>query len=179
MKMSEPEVAIRLAIHLISSGRAASTVSVAIDGAQVKIGQVVNFELVAFLHSLGWTSQTPSDRWQGTYRSEHHANAISVHSRSGFGDVVADLVDGSTLLVEAKKGPLGKSKSSQEYPLMREAIGQLMTLESVPPRSILAVAVPHGDRFVALAERWRNAPMILQSKIKILTVSSNGDVSGW
>ncbi len=179
MKMSEPEVAVRLAIHLIASGRAASTVSVAIDGAQVKIGSAVQFDLAAFLHSLGRIQLTPSERWQGTYRSEHHSHAIFVHSRSGLGDVVAELTDGSTLLVEAKKGPLGRSKSSEEYPLMREALGQLMTLESVPPRSILAIAVPHGDRFLELAVRWRKSPMVVRSRIRILTVSPNGDVTGW
>jgi len=53
--------------------------------------------------------------------------------------------------VESKKGPLIRSKSLQDYPLIREAIGQLMTVEHADSLDLLAVAVPSYEKFNALA----------------------------
>ena len=50
---------------------------------------------------------------------------IIITSEAGIGDVNVQLLDGKKLYVESKKGK--ENKSGQEYPLMREAIGQLMT----------------------------------------------------
>ncbi len=70
------------------------------------------------------------------------------------------------------------SKSSAEYKLLREALGQLLTLEVVPANGVLAVAVPHGGRFVKLAERWRRSPLVARLGILIVTVSPEGMVYG-
>jgi hypothetical protein len=177
--MSEAEVSLRLALYLIANRRVVSDVAVAIDGAQVKVRETQHFDVVGFLRTAGWVISDASGKWQGTYRHSHFREAIVVHSRPGSGDVTATLVSGEALIVEAKKGPLGKSKSSSEYPLLREALGQLLTLAEVPERTVLAVAVPHGTRFAELATRWRNAPLVKRAGIGILTVSPQGEVSGW
>ncbi len=179
-QMSEAEVSLRLAIHLVISGQADSDVAVALDGAQVKIGQKQHFDVPGFLSSLGWMRKPTEDatRWQGTYCNSSATQNIVVHSQSGRGDVTATLASGESLVVEAKKGTIFRCKSSSEYRLLREALGQLLTLEAVPENSVLAVAVPHGERFVALAERWRQAPLVRRSGIRILTVSQTGDVFG-
>ena len=177
--MSEAEVSLRLAVHLTMSGRVKSDVAVALDGAQVNIGQTQHFDVPGFLSSLGWLPQQNSIRWQGTYSNPSAAQNITVHSQSGRGDVTATLTSGEPLVVEAKKGTLFKCKSSSEYPLLREALGQLLTLQTVPEDAVLAVAVPHGERFIALAGRWREAPLVKRSGIRILTVSQTGEVDGW
>ena len=64
-------------------------------------------------------------------------------------------------------------------PLLREALGQLLTLETVPENAVLAVAVPHGERFIKLAARWREAPLVKRSGIRLLTVAQTGEVAGW
>jgi hypothetical protein len=176
--MSEPEVSLRLAIHLISEDLTASDVVVSIDGAHAKTGNTIHFDVKAFLASLGWHLDVHSEKWQGKYGRAANEPSILIHSQSGQGDVVAELKDGRRLLVECKKGPLVRSPSSSEYPLMREALGQVFTLAVVPPNALLAVAVPHGERFVELAVRWREAPLIRQAGIRILTVSQSGAVSG-
>lgn len=61
---------------------------------------------------------------------------------------------------------------------MREALGQLLTLEQVPENVVLAIAVPHGDRFIKLAERWRKAPLIVRCGILIVTVACDGSGHG-
>ena len=88
------------------------------------------------------------------------------------------LLTGNGLHVECKKGPLGKSKSSQEYPLLREALGQLLTINEYDENDRLAVAVPNSPKFKELTSSWRNAPLIHKLHLGFLLVSRNGDVEG-
>ncbi len=89
------------------------------------------------------------------------------------------MVSGNTLRVESKKGTLFRSKSSQEYPLMREAMGQLMTISEVGESDILAIAVPRSIKFTELASRWRSAPLIKRIGIKIILVDREGGIDGF
>jgi hypothetical protein len=177
-KMPEAEVSLRLAFYLIQRGLAASDVQVAIDGAQVKTSNTIHFAISEFLHEYEWVKSATDDVWQGTYAHKACRQRIRIHSNSGRGDVVADLIDGRTLRVECKKGPLVRSKSSQEYPLLREALGQLLTMDSVGERDLLAVAVPSSVKFEELARRWRQADLIRRFGICLLTVNRDDEVSG-
>ena len=114
-RMPEAEVTLRLAMALIRGGHAASDVVTAIDGAQVKTGNTIHFPITTFLNERGWFSSDESGRWQSTYRNETFSQAIVIHSSAGEGDLVAELMTGRVLRVESKKGPLARSKSSQEY----------------------------------------------------------------
>lgn len=176
--MAEAEVSLLLALHLIRSGLAQADVSVALDGAQIRVGHQKHFDVPAFLSRHGWLLSVPGERWQGRYLAAGAAHAIEVHSSPGLGDVTTTLAGHRPLIVEAKKGSLSPSKSSAEYKLMREALGQLLTLDEVPANAVLAVAVPHGERFVKLADRWRQAPLIVRTGIRILTVDPDGGVHG-
>jgi hypothetical protein len=177
-KMPEAEVSLRLAFFLIEKGHAVSDVKVAIDGAQIRTKKRVHFPIVDFLASQGWNRIEIDDDWRGTYSHPRWEQRIGIHSRPGEGDVVAELRSGAILRVECKKGPLKRSKSSQEYPLIREAVGQLMTAEQVGDKDIVAVAVPSSEKFNELAERWRKAPLIRKCGIRILTVDPENGENG-
>lgn len=177
-KMPEAEVSLRLAFHLIERGLVASDVQVAIDGAQVKTTNTIHFGIAEFLRDLQWLKLAADEIWQGIYAHARHQHKVVIHSTPGRGDVVAELIDGRTLRAECKKGPLVRSKSSQEYPLLREAMGQLLTIESVGERDLLAVAVPNSPKFEELARRWRKAPLVSRFGICILTVGRDNQVSG-
>lgn len=176
--MPEAEVTLRLAMALIENKSVTSDVVVAIDGAQVKTGNRVHFPIVEFLEAHGWTSPNAEKKWQCTYRNSSFMHTIIVHSSSGEGDLVTTLLSGKVLRVESKKGPLVRSKSSQEYPLIREAIGQLMTVEHASSNDILAVAVPESEKFTALAQQWRNRPLLVGAGIQIATVGRDNKISG-
>jgi hypothetical protein len=90
----------------------------------------------------------------------------------------AALDAGRLLRVECKKGPLSQSRSLVEYPLIREALGQLLTIDEVSESDVLAVAVPFSPRFERLAERWRAAPLIARFGLPIATVDREGNVTG-
>lgn len=177
-KMPEAEVTLRLAISLIEDGKTTEPVSVAIDGAQVRTGRTVHFPIVEFLNSMGWHGSNQNDRWQCTYAKTGYSATINVHSSSGEGDLVAALANGQRLRVESKKGPLSRSKSSPEYPLIREAIGQLMTIEKADSSDILAVVVPSSPKFESLASQWRERPLMKSARIRIATIDRQNVIRG-
>ena len=174
--MAEAEVSVRLAEYLANPTRSTGIIEVAIDGAQVKVKNKVIFPLAEFLADSGW-SITNANKWRGIYEKPGF-NKIVIHSTPGKGDVVAPLKSGETLRVESKKGPLTRSKSSKEYPLVREALGQLLTMDEVSDRDILAIAVPWTQKFSELASRWRHAPLISRFGIKLILVHRSGEVEG-
>lgn len=179
-RMPEAEVSVRLAFWLIQNQMAAGDIDVAIDGAQVKVSDTIHFDLSGFLQRSGWRkSNIDNNKWQDIYQHADHPSKIRIHSSPGKGDVVAPLRSGHTLRVECKKGPTVRSKSSAEYPLIREALGQLLTIREIGDNDILAVAVPFSPKFEELATRWREAPLIRKFGIKILTVDRSGGVAGF
>jgi len=176
-KMTEAEVSIRLALHLSRADLVRGDIRVAIDGAQVRTADAIHFRIREFLDTEGCKGES-LDGWQGRYEIAGSEAHLVIHSNPGEGDVVADLRSGSRLHVESKKGPLVRSRSSVEYPLVREAIGQLMTLEEVGSGDVLGVAVPRSPKFSELARRWRAAPLIQRLGLLILLVGRDGGVDG-
>lgn len=177
-RMPEAEVSLRLAFWLIETKRVTSDVRVAIDGAQVAIGEVIHFPIIDFMKLSGWKSSKQTGRWQGNYCCGTSEIGIEIHSQPGVGDVVAELKNGNILRVESKKGPLTLVSGSPEYPLLRSALGHLLTLDEVNQNDVIAVAVPKSARFPQLAERWRNAPLIKRCGIQILLVGRDNQVEG-
>lgn len=178
VRMAECEVSLRAAFFLLRAGLVASDIKVAIDGAQVQTGTTVHFPMAQFMADHGWSKASGPHPWRGTYACSHFAQRIEIHSASGRGDVVATLNDGRTLRAESKKGQLTDSKSSSEYPAIREALGQLMTIEDTSATDLLAVIVPSSRRFDELAARWRRAPLIARLGVQIWTVRRDGSVLG-
>lgn len=176
-KMTEGEVSIRLALHLIKKGLVTKDVRVAIDGAQVQTSDTVHFAIADFLQRSGCTT-TEVGSWRGRYTVPGSHAGIEVHSSPGLGDVVADLKSGKRLIVECKKGSTTPSASSSEYPRIREAIGQLMTRKDERPDELLAAAVPHSKTTARLTEEWREAPRVKRAGIQLLTVDRDGGVHG-
>jgi hypothetical protein len=112
--MSEAEVSLRLAFYLVRNDLVTSDVAVAIDGAQVRTQDLVHFPIAEFLKESGCERGEQVEAWQGTYSFAAGRARIRIHSSPGQGDVVARLRSGHTLRAESKKGPLARSKSSQE-----------------------------------------------------------------
>lgn len=177
-RMPEAEVTIRLAMFLIKNSHTKEDVVCAIDGAQVKVSSKIIFPIVEFLESEGWSRLGQDQRWQCSYAHKSYAQKIVIHSSAGEGDLVSRLVNGRTLRVESKKGPLKSKPGSQEYPLIREAIGQLMTVEHANDNDLLAVAVPESAKFLALASQWRRRPLMQLAGINIVTVNRENRVVG-
>ena len=149
---------------------------VGIDRASVKCHGRVIFPVAAFLISNGWRRIDGDETgWKGIWRNAD-GKQIEVHAKSGVGDVVATLRDGRRLRAEAKKGPLIKKEGSKEYPLIREAIGQLMTASRANPDDLPIVLVPSSEKFNQLATDWNQLPLMQAAGIKIVTIDRSNQL---
>lgn len=176
-RMPESEVALRLAFHLLALPGSSRSAEVALDGAQVEVDGEPIFPLAEFLSHAGWKQVTQNGKndCQGTYANG--ALRLTIHSRSGLGDVVCQ-VGGRVVRAECKKGPLVKKKGSQEYPRLREALGQMLTVETLGETDVLAVAVPLSPKFKQLAALWKGRPLMKRAGITIVLVGRDGTVEG-
>lgn len=176
-KMAEAEVSLRLAFHLLTLPASSGNATVAIDGAQVRVHGEEIFPMSSFLSANGWgmAKQSGKNDWQGCYAKG--GLSLVVTAQSGSGDVVAEIGD-RRVRAESKKGNLVRKKGSPEYPLLREAIGQLMTIEQVETNDTLVVAVPQSETFRSLASRWRSCPLMEEADIHFALIGRNGNVEG-
>ena len=177
-RMPEAEVALRLAEFILSLPNSGAMASVALDGASIKVGDAVIFDIGRFMAGTGWEQtkepQVGRNAWTGTYRRGD--KTIRVHSRPGEGDVVAK-VDGRSIVAECKKGPLVRKPGSPEYPLLTTALGQAL-LFHVASDDIVVAAVPDTPVFRKLAETWRSRPLVRRAGIRIALVARDGADSG-
>lgn len=173
--MQETEVSLRVALYYIRNGLTDKDVTVSLDGAHIKTGNQVHFDIWRFLSDNDCVKvEGEPDRWQGKYQVSGFSTYMSIVSIPGIGDVTVELSDGTRLYVESKKGKA--NKSSQEYPLMREAIGQLMTSGVLTEDILPAVAVPFSEKSYELAIKWSEYPQIKQVGIRFLLVKTGGEI---
>ena len=176
-QMPEAEVSLRLAFHLLNLPRSDGSATVALDGAHAKVHGNEVFPVARFLETHGWVQEDQDGKndWQGTYKK--NGKSLRITCQSGIGDVAAT-VAGRTIRAECKKGPLVRKPGSPEYPLVREGIGQLMTVKVVGSNDVLVVAVPWTDAFRRLQEVWADRPLMARTGIKIVLVRRDGAVGG-
>lgn len=174
--MSEPEVSLLIAFYYIKNGLTKEDVYVSIDGAHVKTDEKVHFNIREFLldHHVKKIDGDLS-RWQGTYEINQNYPKLIIHSKPGYGDISIKTLDGKTIYIESKKGDLLK-KRGQEYPLMREAIGQLMTGAELNDTIIPVVAVPYTEKSNNLANKWSEYPQIKLLRIRFMLVKEDGSI---
>ena len=173
--MQEAEVSLRIAIHFIVNGMTNKNVKVSLDGAHIKTGNQVHFDIYKFLNDNKCRKlDSDVERWQGIYQVQNFEPKIEITSIPGIGDVSIELPDGKRLYVESKKGR--SDKKGQEYPLMREAIGQLMTGMEITENIIPVVAVPFTDKSYELAFRWSKLEQIRNIGIKFFLVKEEGKI---
>lgn len=177
-RMSEAEVAVRLAAFILSLPHSGAMASVAIDGASMKVGDAIVFDIGRFMAGTGWEQikepQFGRSARTGTYR--RNDKTIRVHSRPSEGDVVAT-IDGRRIIARCRKGTLVRKPGSSEYALLTAALGQALLFE-VSAGDIVVAAVPDTPAFRRLAEVWRERPLIKKAGIRIALVARNGTVAG-
>jgi hypothetical protein len=177
-RMSEAEVALRLAEFILSLPHSGAMASVAIDGASIKVGDAIVFDIGRFMAGIGWEQirepQFGRNARTGAYRRGD--KTIRVHSRPGEGDVVAT-IDGRRIVARCKKGSLVRKPGSPEYALLTAALGQALLFD-VSADDIVVAAVPDTPVFRKLAETWRSRPRVRRAGIGIALVARGGAVSG-
>lgn len=173
--MTEPEVSLYIALFYIKNGLTDENIKVSIDGAHVKTKNQIHFDIHSFMQNNNCV-KTDGDtkRWQGIYEIKGYKPKIEISSMPGIGDINIQLLSGELLWIESKKGKT--NKSGQEYVLMREAIGQLMTNEYMPASATPVVAVPYSEKSFDLANKWSHLQRIKNANIKFFLVKEDGSI---
>jgi hypothetical protein len=177
-RISEAEVALRLAEFILSLPHSGAMASVAIDGASINVGDPIVFDIGRFMAWTGWEQIREPQFGRGARTGAYRRNdkTIRVHSRPGEGDVVAT-IDGRRVVAQCKKGPLVRKTGGPEYALLTAALGQALLFD-VSADDIVVTAVPDTLVFRKLAEIWRSRPLVRQAGIRIALVARDGAVSG-
>lgn len=177
-RMSEAEVALRLAAFILSLPGSGAMASVTIDGARIKVGDLLVFDIGRFMAGTGWEQtkkpQVGRNAWTGTYRRGD--KTIRVHSRLGEGNVVAT-IDGQRVVAQCIKGPLARKPGRAEHSLLTTALGEALLFD-ISGDDIVVVAVPDTPVFRMLAETWQRRPLVRRAGIRIVLVARDGAVSG-
>ena len=173
--MQEAEVSLWIALYYIRNQLTNQDVKVSIDGAHIKTMNTIHFDIWKFTKEQGMRKLDGNmERWQGEYSIEGYANRIVISSVPGIGDVNILRNDGKELYIESKKGK--NDKKGQEYPLMREAIGQLMTGCEMTENIIPVVAVPYSEKSHDLATKWSQYEQMKHVGIEFFLVKEDGDI---
>ncbi len=177
-RMSEAEVVLRLAAFILSLTGSGAMASVAIDGASIRVGGGVIFDIGRFMAGTGWEQtkkpQVGRNAWTGTYRRGD--KTIRVHSRPGEGNVVAT-IDNRRIVAQCTKGPLVRKPGRAEHSLLTTALGEALLFD-IGGDDIVVAAVPDTPVFRVLAETWRRRPLVRRAGIRIALVARDGAVSG-
>ena len=171
-RMPEAEVAVRLAVWLISLPDAEPRVEVGIDGSAAQ-----RFPVRTFLRERGWRcvevgGGNRSSPYQGVYTKG--AWTLRVHARPGVGDVVAS-VAGQQIFAECKGGSLSRSRESKERANLVAAVGQLVCAR-LPDHALPVAAVPDTEEFRRLAGLVLEDTIAATAGIRIALVSQNNTV---
>lgn len=174
--MQEAEVSLSVALYYITKGLTKEDVRVSLDGAHIKTGDTIHFDIYGFLSSHNCRKVSGAvDSWQGMYEVDGYKQRVIISSTPGIGDVNIVTADGKHLYVESKKGK-EKNRSNSEYPLMREAIGQLMTGCQLDENVVPVVAVPYSEKSYELASRWSQLKQIQLVGIRFMLVHDSDEV---
>jgi hypothetical protein len=179
-RMSQTEVALRLAVHLIARRVAATPVSVALTGGELTRADAPRFPVVDFLEAHGFVRREGrgAKGWKGTYAIGRARATLILHGRFDDSDLTTTLTNGRRLVCEVSGGPIEPTRSPTETKLLRSAIGKLLTKPGVVPDDLLVVAVPRSARFRDLAVQWLKAPRLEPTGIRIVVVDRAGSVIG-
>ena len=79
-----------------------------------------------------------------------------------------------TIRAECKKGHFEGTLSNPELKLLREALGQLLTLAKVGAGDILIAAVPQSAAYQKHVDLWSKAPLVRKTGIRFALVSRKG-----
>ncbi|WP_210345906.1 hypothetical protein [Microvirga soli] len=176
--MSEAEVVLRLAAFILSLTGSGAMASVAINGARIKAGDLLVFDIGRFMAGTGWEQtkkpQVGRNAWTGTY--SRGDKTIRVHSRPGEGNVVAT-IDNRRIVAQCTKGPLARKPGRAEHSLLTTALGEALLFD-IGGDDIVVAAVPDAPVFRMLAETWRRRPLVRRAGIRIALVARDGAVSG-
>src|SRR6266550_4380074 len=164
-RMTQTEVALRLARHLAESPLIRSTVYVQIGGAEVnRRGDDVDVFPVSsyvarwgFSHDPGRVVPNLPD-WIGFYTSRRTQRKLLVNFNKHDGHIMAFFTTGQRLIVHCTAGNVGNTRSPAEHHDLHRAMGRAIGWAGAKLEDVTAVCMPRSERFRKMtAERSASA----------------------
>jgi hypothetical protein len=179
--MTQTEVALRLARHLIVSGIACSKVMVTLAGAELTHRENPQFPVDRFLtERLGFTRRgLRKDSWEGSYIMKDRPHALVLLDRDRLdGHLTTRLASGVRLIALASRGQIATVRGSAEHKCVKAAIGRAATWDS-RAFDVLAICVPRSKLFSKAVRVFREREGVKRLRLHLLTVDRHSvDVDG-
>jgi hypothetical protein len=179
--MTQTEVALRFACHLIISGVACSKVMVTLAGSELTHRENPQFPVDRFLtEHLGFTRRRlRKDSWEGSYIMKDRPHALVLLDRDRLeGHLTTRLANGERFIALASRGHTATVRGSAEHKCVTSAIGRAATWDCRAP-DVLAICVPRSKLFSKAVRVFRERPGVKRLRLHLFTVDRYGvDVDG-
>ncbi len=168
--LSEGAVIVAYAMHILRT-EDVKTIRISPDGEHGK-----RFEFREWLGRQGFelVASAGKTTYGGRYE-DANGRVLTVSLRPGFGDVAAELADGTNIIAECKGGVVN-SKHAGQVSRLRKGLCEVVGLLMASPAGARQVAVvPNTDVTMRLAEKL--APRCRSASIEIALVGERGEVT--
>jgi hypothetical protein len=183
-RMSQTEVALRLARHLAESPLLKSTVYVQIGGAEVnRRGDDVDvFPVSSYVARWGF-SKDPGragvkPEWIGFYTSGRTGRKLLVNFDKHDGHIMAFFTTGQRLIVHCTGGNVGNTRSPAEHHDLHRAVGRAICWSGTKPEDVIAVCTPRSERFRKMTAVRSASVGVKRAGLLFLHVDRGGGILG-
>lgn len=177
-RMSQTEVSLRLAAHLVKHDMVTSDVSVHLSVREITRYRHPMYYIHGFMKAHGATLVAGERYPYGTYAVAGARQGIRIAEVSDEGSVIAEIGPGSRLIVDAFAGPTRNTPGSLEHVTLRRALGTALMRTNVGREDLLAVALPRSRRTRKLVNSALESPRVAATGISIVTVGPNDQIDG-
>jgi len=174
--MTQTEVALRLACHLITSGVACSKVVVTLAGAELTHRDKPRFPVDrALIEYFGFTRRRlRKDSWEGSYIMKGRPQSLVLLDRDRLeGHLTTRLASGQRLIAFASRGHVSSVRGSAEHKCVKSAIGRAATWDCRAP-DVLAICVPRSRLYSKAVRVFREREGVKRLRMHLLTVDRHG-----
>ena len=141
-KMTQTEVALRLANYFLVRRLVTADVNVSLTGRELTRREGPQFPVVRYLLNLGYKRPGLEFDWRGTYALGSAEHRLVLSHDEEVPDVVTTLRSGARFVGHVSKGTLMDGRNSAEHNLLRSALGRAITCEFAQPDDVIAAVVP-------------------------------------
>ena len=183
-RLSQTEVAFRLARHLAESPLFVGMVYVHVGAAELnRRGDDVDAFTVrrhlsrwGFSKDRGREGVTPE--WIGFYTNRRTQRQLLVNFDKHDGHVMAFFASGQRLIVHCTAGNVGNTRSPAEHHDLHRAVGRAICWSGSRPDDVIAVCMPRSERFRTMTAVRRESVGVKRAGLRFLHVDRAGGIIG-
>ena len=183
-RMSQTEVALRLARHLAESPLLDGTVYVQIGAAEVnrRGDDVAVFPVRSYLSRWGFSKERgrtgAKPEWIGFYTSRRTKRKLLVNFDKHDGHVMGFFITGKRLVVHCTAGNLANTRSPAEHHDLHRAVGRAICWAGAKPEDVLAVCTPRSERFRKMTAERSESVGVKRAGLRFFHVDRGGGMIG-